>query len=131
MPSFVIKTKIKVERTLATNSGTVTASVTVLDAPSQAEGREIASAAVPLDTDDKNVQIRKAYLSEGLVAAVDWSSAQDEFEFTLSAGARRPHAGQPLSTAAVEFEVQANSRILDAGSMRMVLDEASRRTATG
>ena len=90
MPSFVIKTKIKVERSLATNSGSAEASVSVWDSAVWAEQREVASAIVRLDPDDKNVEIRKADPSEGLVAAVDWNSARGDFEFTLTAGVRRP-----------------------------------------
>ena len=123
MPSFVIKTKIKVERSLATNSGSAEASVSVWDsAVWPSEQREVASAIVRLDPDDKNVEIRKADPSEGLVAAVDWNSARGDFEFTLTAGVRRPFSGLPLSTVAVELEVQANGAIID---------EASRRSGAG
>ena len=122
MPSFVIQTKIKVERSLATNSGSAEASVSVWDSAVRAEQREVASAMVRLDPDDKNVEIRKADPSEGLVAGIDWSSARGDFEFTLTAGVRRPPGGLPLSTAAVELEVQAN---------RAIIDEASRRSGAG
>ena len=86
------------------------------------EQREVASAIVRLDPDDKNVEIRKADPSEGLVAGVDWISARGDFEFTLTAGVRRPPGGLPLSTVAVELEVQAN---------RAIIDEASRRSGAG
>jgi hypothetical protein len=122
MPACVIKTKIKVERSLATNNGSAEASVSVWDSAVRAEQREVASAIVRLDPDDKNVEIRKADPSEGLVAAVDWNSARGDFEFTLTAGVRRPPGGLPLSTAAVELEVQAN---------RAIIDEASRRSGAG
>ena len=123
MPACVIKTKIKVERSLASNSGSAEASVSVWDsAVWPSEQREVASAIVRLDPDDKNVEIRKADPSEGLVAAVDWNSARGDFEFTLTAGVRRPPGGLPLSTAAVELEVQAN---------RAIIDEASRRSGAG
>ena len=122
MPAFVIKTQIKVERSLATNSGSAEASVSVWDSAVWAEQREVASAIVRLDPDDKNVEIRKADPSEGLVAAVDWNSARGDFEFTLTAGVRRPPGGLPLSTVAVELEVQAN---------RAIIDEASRRSGAG
>jgi hypothetical protein len=123
MLACVIKTKIKVERSLATNKGFAEASVSVWDSAVRAsEQREVASAIVRLDPDDKNVEIRKADPSEGLVAAVDWNSARGDFEFTLTAGVRRPPGGLPLSTAAVELEVQANGAIID---------EASRRSGAG
>ena len=64
----------------------------------------------------------KADPSEGLVAGIDVSSARGDFEFTLTAGVRRPPGGLPLSTVAVELEVQAN---------RAIIDEASRRSGAG
>ena len=94
MPSFVIKAVIKVERSLATHRGSVKAAVAVWEGAQQAVGREVASAVVRLDPDDKDVEIRKADPCEGLVAAVDWSSAQEEFSFTLTAGVRRPGIGE-------------------------------------
>ena len=123
MPACVIKTKIKVERSLATNRGFAEASVSVWDStmrPSQQ--REVAGAMMRLDPDDENVEIRNADQSEGLVAGIDWNSARGDFEFTLTAGVRRPPGGLPLSTAAVELEVQAN---------RAIIDEASRRSGAG
>ena len=78
-----------------------------------------------LDPDDKNVEIRKADPSEGLVAAVDWNSARGDFEFTLTAGVRRPPGGLPLSTVAVELEVQANSEIIDEASRRSMAESRS------
>ena len=126
MPPFVIKTKIKVERSLASNSGSAEASVSVWDsAVWPSEQREVASAIVRLDPDDKNVEIRKADPSEGLVAAVDWNSARGDFEFTLTAGVRRPFSGLPLSTVAVELEVRANGEIIDEASRRSVAESTS------
>ena len=126
MPACVIKTKIKVERSLATNSGSAEASVSVWDSTMRAsEQREVASAMVRLDPDDKNVEIRKADPSEGLAAAVDWNSARGDFEFTLTAGVRRPPGGLPLSTVAVELEVQANGAIIDEASRRSVVESTS------
>ena len=122
MPACVIKTKIKVERSLATNSGSAEASVSVWDSAVWAEQREVASAIVRLDPDDKNVEIRKADPSEGLVAAVDWNSARGDFEFTLTAGVRRPPGGLPLSTVAVGLEVQANGEIIDEASRRSMAE---------
>ena len=51
MPACVIKTKIKVERSLASNSGSAEASVSVWDSAVRAEQREVASAMVRLDPD--------------------------------------------------------------------------------
>ena len=123
MPACVIKTKIKVERSLASKSGSAEASVSVWDSAVWAsEQREVASAMVRLDPDDENVEIRKADPPEGLVAGVDWISARGDFELTLTAGVRRPPGGLPLSTVSVELEVQAN---------RAIIDEASRRSGAG
>ena len=110
---------------MATSSGSAEASVSVWDSAVWAEQREVASAIVRLDPDDKNVEIRKADPSEGLVAAVDWNSARGDFEFTLTAGVRRPFSGLPLSTVAVELEVQANGAIIDEASRRSVAESTS------
>ena len=110
---------------MATNRGSAEASVSVWDSAVRAEQREVASAIVRLDPDDKNVEIRKADPSEGLVAAVDWNSARGDFEFTLTAGVRRPFSGLPLSTVAVELEVQANGAIIDEASRRSVAGSTS------
>ena len=83
--------------------------------------REVAGAMMRLDPDDENVEIRNADQSEGLVAGIGWNSARGDFEFTLTAGVRRPFSG-PLSTVAAELEVQANGAIID---------EASRRSGAG
>ena len=107
---------------MATHRGSVKAAVAVWEGAQQAVGPEVASAVVRWDPDDEDVEIRTADPCEGLVAAVDWNSARGDFEFTLTAGVRRPPGGLPLSTVAVGLEVQANGEIID---------EASRRSMAG
>ena len=104
----VVKTIVKVQRSLTTGVGTVEATVTARDVTRPREKLEVARARYYLGTDAREVEVNPSECADAACASVEWREGM-EFKVTVNAGISFPRAG-PVATGGIVVEVDAYTR---------------------